>query len=322
MGRDVEKVFIETVRREALFPGGSRVIAAVSGGGDSLALLRLLARFSNHMDWTLSVLHVDHRLREGSGEDACFVCSLAEEMGLPFRLLEPEGPDGGSAEGEWSRIRQAVYEEEAAREGGLIAVGHTASDRAETLLMRLMEGSGLRGLGGMDYRGRGPVRRPLLDLTSGETRGYLESLGQRWLEDPSNLDTAMLRNRVRLEVMPRLEGVYPGAVLGLARAAAGLSDWRRTAFDAVEEAAAGLTGSDGGAGRLDRGEFEALPGAVRRALLWELAGRPRKGRLELEKTEKWLSSGGRGSRDLPGGTVLEADREEIRFFPAGEEEVE
>jgi tRNA(Ile)-lysidine synthase len=307
MDRNAEAVFIETVQREAILPQGSRIVAAVSGGGDSMALLRLLHRFSGHMGWAVSVLHVDHGLRESSGADACFVCDSAEGLGLDCTCVKPDPPSKGSAEGEWSRIRQREYCRQAGGEDALVAVGHTASDRAETLLMRLIEGSGLRGLGGMDYTGRGPVRRPLLDLTAHETRAYLESIGQKWLEDQTNRDRSILRNRLRLEVMPHIEGVRPGAELGLARAAAGLSDWRRAVFQAVEESLEKAAVRSSGPVRVDRERFLALPGALRLGLLWELSGRPRKGRLELEKTEKWIAAGGCGIRDLPGGASLTSD---------------
>ncbi len=318
--RNVERIFIATVQREGLLPRGGSVLAAVSGGGDSVALLHLLQRFENHMDWSISVLHIDHDIRESSGADACFVCDLATDLGLEYTLRKPQPPEGGSLEGEWSRIRHRIYEEEAAKGKYLVAVGHTASDRAETLLMRLIEGSGLRGLGGMDYVGRGPVRRPLLDVTGREAREYLESIGQQWLEDPTNMDPSILRNRIRLEVMPHIEGVQPGAGLGLARAAAGLSDWRRAAFEAVEEAVRLTSSGPGESVCVSRAQFRALPHALRLGMLWELSGRPRKGRFELDKTERWLSTGGCGSRDMPGGSVLTADPEEFRIEGTGKHE--
>jgi tRNA(Ile)-lysidine synthase len=317
MDRNIEAVFIETVQREAILPEGSRIAAAVSGGGDSMAMLMLLKRFSGHMNWELSVLHIDHRLRRSSGEDACFVCDAAEALELDYTCVKPDPPDGGSIEGEWSRIRHRVYEEHAQLHDALVAVGHTASDRAETLLMRLMEGSGLRGLGGMDYRGRGPVRRPLLDVTATETRAYLQAAGQKWLEDPSNSDPSILRNRIRLEIMPHIEGIRQGAELGLARAAAGLSDWRRTVFRVVDETVEKAGVRSGDSVRVDRKEFLSLPAALRLGLLWELSGRPRKGRLELEKTEKWLCEGGCGTRDMPGGAVLVSDPDGFTVEGAG-----
>lgn len=308
MGSNTEQTFLTTVRREGILPEGSSVVAAVSGGGDSVGLLRLLHQFRSHMNWELSVLHIDHRLRPDSGDDACFVCDLAEELELHYSCVTPEPPERGSTEGEWSRIRHSVYCSLSREKEYLLAVGHTASDRAETLLMRLIEGSGLRGLGGMDYFGRGPVRRPLLDLTGREVRDYLGNLGQRWLEDSTNMDTSILRNRIRLEVMPHIEGIRPGAELGLARAAAGLADWRKAAFGSVDEIIAGLEDTSH---RISRLVFSGIPAAFRLAVLWELSGRPRTGRLELEKTDIWLSGGGCGEKNLPGGYVLTAHPESI-----------
>ena len=199
--RSVELTFIDAVRARRILPERSKIIAAVSGGGDSVALVRLLDRFSAHMNWELSVLHVDHGIRKDSSRDAAFVRALAEGMGLPcdVHVLKPHL--SGSLEDLFSRERQRIYAESASNER-LVATGHTADDRAETLIMRMMEGAGPRGLGGMDYEGVGPVRRPLLDMTRKQLREYLDSLGQEWLADPTNREDDFLRNRIRHIILP------------------------------------------------------------------------------------------------------------------------
>jgi len=316
----VELTFIDTVRREDLLPVGSTVTAAVSGGADSVCLVLLLHRFLRHMKWDLRVLHVDHGWRPESRGDASFTEDLAGRLGVPFQLRTLEGGwGGGSPEAEFSARRQGIYEEVCG--SGFVAVGHTATDRAETLILRLLEGSGLRGLGGMDYRGVGPVRRPMLDLTREMARDYLRRCGQPWLEDATNGDESILRNRIRARVLPVLEEARPGAVVQLSRAGASLASWRRVADEAVllslRSCLAGQAGT-GGSVALDRARWLALEAALRVAVMWSLCDRPRLGAEELEKTDRWLLAGGTGHRDLPGGTSLEADGSCLVFLRAAE----
>jgi tRNA(Ile)-lysidine synthase len=314
MKNPVELEFIETVRREDLLPARSAVTAAVSGGADSVGLLLLLERFRAYMRWDLCVLHIDHGWRPGSASDAVFVKDLAAGLGIPFVLRELGGACvSGSPEAEFSERRRLLYEE--CSGDGFVAVGHTATDRAETLLLRLLEGAGLRGLGGMDYVGVGPVRRPLLDLCRARIREYLVSRGQPWREDPTNSDQSMLRNRIRAILLPALEAVRPGSDLQLSRSGAALASWRRVADQAVAGAldfcrSMGEPGSDA---VIERSRWQAQERAVRLAMLWFLCGRPRFGADELEKTERWLSGGGEGLRNLPGGMRLVSSGSSLRF---------
>lgn len=294
----VEKVFLGTVKREGLLPKGARVTAAVSGGADSMAMLHLLHRFGPARGWEIQVLHVDHGIRPDSGADADFVRESCSCMGIPCRIESPAGPGEGSLESRWSLVRNRLYKES----GTIVSVAHTMSDRAETLLMRLMEGSGLRGLGGMDYRGRGRVVRPLLDITRLQVRTFLSDNGMAWREDPTNLDAAQARNRIRRYVMPVLEKQFPEAVDGLARSSALLSQWRDLQDLVAEGAGEGIS----------LRQYSENPDALRLTLLWAMAGRPRSGAAELRKTDAWLLSGGKGEHVLPGGLVLVADGETLR----------
>lgn len=287
------------------------MIAAVSGGSDSMALLHLLSAFGEHMDWDLSVLHIDHRMREESAAEADAVRRAAAGMALPFMLRELSPPGSGSVEDAFSRARQAIYEEEAG-EDGLMAVGHTASDRAETVLMRLLEGSGPRGLSGMGYVGIGPVRRPLLDLTRGTLRDYLRRREVSWLEDRSNLDTSLLRNKVRLELMPVLEEASPGCTGRISSTAELIGLWRDY-MDRELRKLLGKQQDDAGAHIISRSAYREAHRALRLMALWHLSERPRKGLLEMEKTDRWLMSGKSGSHLLPGGGSVVADGEELRF---------
>lgn len=324
MDRKAERKFIETIRHESVLPEGAGVWAAVSGGADSVAMLLLLNRFSAHMKWKLSVLHIDHQIRDTSLDDADFTRDLAKGLQLPFRYILLETPTGSSSEGAWSVMRQKVYESVSSEQetAAFVSVGHTASDRAETLLMRLMEGAGLRGLGGMDYIGRGPVRRPLLDLTRGDVREYLSSVGQKWMDDPTNADDSILRNRVRHEIIPALEAVFHNSEQRLARAAGGLSDWRDIVFQVVESALMTVSEVSSSGTIVNKEHYRALPRGLRLGVLWELSGRPRKGRLELEKTDRWLLSGACGSHSLPGGQFMTVTLREFEINHAVEDDIE
>ncbi len=316
----MERRFIETVRREDLLPRGACVVAAVSGGSDSVGMLLLLDRFSRHMRWTVSVLHVDHGLRPGSSRDAAFVEKLSGALRMEFRLrsLPRRARSGRSPEAEFSALRQAIYEE-AASDGSLVAVAHTASDRAETLLLRLLEGAGLRGLGGMDYRGVGPVRRPVLDLTRADLAGYVAGRGMTWIEDETNAERCFMRNRIRRGILATLEEEFPGCSLRLAASSANLASWRRMADSATAAALELACLPADGCRKIDRAAFSSMDKAVRTSMLWELCGRPRAGQRELEKADRWLASGGTGVKVLPGGKVLEAfeDRLEMREGSGG-----
>jgi len=297
--RILEKVFLHTVSGKSLFPAGSHITAAVSGGADSVAMLHLLHRFAVSKRWDVDVLHINHGIREEADHDESFVEDLSQRLGLPCRCKHPEQAEEGSMESRWSTVRQSIYREQP----GLVAVAHTASDRAETILLRLFEGAGLRGLGGMDYCGVGPVRRPMLDMHSTEIRDWLAENKHSWVEDTSNTDTGINRNRLRLEVMPVLEGNFPEAVSGMCRSGALLSGWRDLQNQITVFA---------GKNSIATGELLEMPGVLAALVLWQMAGKPRSGFQEFQKTLSWLSRGGRGEHILPGGKRLVAEGELVR----------
>jgi tRNA(Ile)-lysidine synthetase-like protein len=306
--RSVENTFIETVKLRSLLPEGSDILAAVSGGSDSVALLRLLQRFANHMNWDLSILHIDHHARPESGEDATFVKDLADKMNLYCNVKAISSLESGSAEGYFSAERNRIYYEYAS-ENVLVTTGHTASDRAETLLMRLLEGAGLRGLGGMDYFGRGTVRRPLLDFIRSELQGYLEAIGQNWIEDSTNKEDSFLRNRIRHKVIPVLESISQGSTCAIARSSANLSQWRDIADSIIDDSLDELLDGD----TFQREQYQVLPRAVRLGILWAVSGRSRSGKLEFEKTDKWILGNKNGYHTLPGGMRITAEGDRIHI---------
>jgi len=197
-------------RRGVLLPGES-ILIACSGGPDSTALLDAMARLAPPRGWRLAVAHVDHGLRQGSAAEAGTVGALASARGLAFSALAVEVAPGGSLQDRARTARHAALRAEAARIGAsVIALGHTADDQAETVLMRALAGASPAGLPAMAERERG-LARPLLRVWREATVAYCAALGIVPIEDPSNADPRFLRSRVRHELIPALEAVFPGA---------------------------------------------------------------------------------------------------------------
>ena len=186
--------------------------------------------------------------------------------------------------------------------------------------LRLAEGSGPRGLGGMSRIGIGPVRRPVLDLSREELREFLDSNGFDWLEDPTNRDPRIARNRIRHELLPVFERIFPGVQARIARASALLTTWRDFMDSEIDGTLEELTRGSSDRARLvlDRNSYREQPEALRLAVLWHMCGRPRFGGEELEKTDRWLLTEGCGEHAMPGGIVLEAHRDLIELREAGQ----
>src|SRR5919107_5921973 len=191
-----------------------RPLALVSGGPDSVALLRVIVALEGEP----LVLHLDHGLRgEESREDAEFVRGLCGRLGVRCEVqrLTLDGVPNLQERAREERYRLA--EEVAVRLGlETVATGHTADDVAETVLMNLTRGAGLRGLGGIPPV-RDRIQRPLIACTRREILDYLQELEQPYRTDPTNLTDKYARNRVRLDVLPVLEELYPAASRNIAR---------------------------------------------------------------------------------------------------------
>jgi tRNA(Ile)-lysidine synthase len=195
-----------------MLTGRETVLVAVSGGADSVALLHLLLTLAPELSLRLSVLHVDHGLRPDSERDARFVLGLAARLGVPAEVARVTVPAGGSLEAAARAERYAALEAHARRLGAArIALGHTADDQAETVLMRMLGGAGVRGLAGIPPR-RGRIIRPLIETRRAALVAALEAAGLPWIEDPSNRDPAFLRNRIRHDLLPALSRGYGGDV--------------------------------------------------------------------------------------------------------------
>ena len=262
-----------TIRRHAMLAGGETVLIGVSGGADSVALLHVLLGLAPALGLRLHVLHVDHGLRPDSARDGEYVRALGARLGVPVEVVGVRVA-AGSVEAAARAARHAALEAAADRVGAArIALGHTADDQAETLLMRLLEGTGVRGIAGIPPV-RGRLIRPLLESRHRDAVAALVAAGIEWREDPSNHEPRFFRNRVRHAVLPRLAEQTGGdlvARLGqLARRA-------REAVDALDRLAAvelaRLAHDDDGALVLSRSALGALPRPVAAEVLRGAAAR-------------------------------------------------
>lgn len=293
----------------------SRPLAMVSGGPDSVALLRVLVQLGG----APVVLHVDHGLRgEESREDARFVEDLCEGLGLACEVREAN-LIGGNLQEEARRERYRMAEEAADAHGtSTIVTGHTADDVAETVLLNLSRGAGLRGLAGIPPV-RGWLARPLIERRRSEVLTYLDYLQQPYRTDPTNLTGKYARNRVRLEVLPVLEELYPGAGANIARAAI----LAREDLEALEGIAARMMTRRGAEIVVSLGELRAAPLALRRYAIRQAyaAVVPDAPPLALALVESVLRvaerTAGTWTLDLPGGVVVAARfGEELAFYIA------
>jgi tRNA(Ile)-lysidine synthase len=210
---------LATARRRRLFGADDRVLAAVSGGPDSTAMLAALAAIRDAGGIAeLRALHVDHGLRPGVAEEAASAASACERLGVPFTSVRVRVA-AGNLQAQARRARYAALRREADRVGATrIATGHTRTDQAETVLLRILRGAGARGLSGIPPR-RGRIVRPLLDRGREEGLAWLAALGLPWREDPTNRSPRHARNRLRLEAWPVLAALAPSLERSLARVA-------------------------------------------------------------------------------------------------------
>ena len=308
--------FSSAVRRTAERYGMdlSHPLVMVSGGPDSVALLRALLEAGSEP----AVLHVDHGLRgEESSEDAEFVRALCERQGVGCEIRSIE-LRGSNLQEEARRERYRLADEVMDERGLFVAAtGHTVDDLAETVLLNLARGAGLRGLSGIPPV-RGCYVRPLIERRRAEVLAYLEYLGQPFRTDPTNLAGKYARNRVRLEVLPVLEELYPGAAANLARGAA----LAREDLVALESIAASAFDYRGGEVYIRTDELRDLPLALRRYAVRGAYSMlvPEAPPLEFAHVEAVLGLLGEGegtrTSNLPGGVVAAGRTTgEIVFYP-------
>jgi len=212
------------ILRHGMIEKGDIVVVAVSGGPDSVCLLDVLYRLKDSLGISLVIAHFNHLLRSGEDEEETrFMQSLSKLYDIPLETDEwREGPQpsGGSKEEQARKARYAFLEGVRERCGARrIAVAHNLNDQAETVLMRLLRGSGPMGLSAMSPVREDIIIRPFLAVKRDEIISYLQSGGLKYMIDSSNNSNIYLRNRIRLEVIPALEKVQPSVINSLTRLA-------------------------------------------------------------------------------------------------------
>jgi tRNA(Ile)-lysidine synthase len=209
----------ETIKRHQMIRAGERVAVAVSGGADSIALMRLLDSLRAELGVTLSVLHFNHQLRGAESDaDETFVASVAKMLGVHF-IAERANVALLAKQNRWNledagrRLRYRFFDDVLERDAAdCVATAHTADDHAETVLTRIIRGTGTTGLAAI-YPVRGKIIRPLLDMRRAELRSYLASIHQEWREDSSNTDTTRQRARVRKHLLPDMESNFSCSIV-------------------------------------------------------------------------------------------------------------
>ena len=222
---------------------GARVVAAVSGGADSVCLFHVLRELAPRVGFTVAgMAHLNHQLRgEASDGDERCVAQLASQNGVKFFGEEVDVAAAGGNLEQAARLARGEFFARVLREGGgdRIATGHTRDDQAETVLFRVMRGSGLAGLAGILPMTREGLVRPLLDVSRAEIETFLRDRGIEWREDASNRDESFARNRIRHSLLPELAREWnPEIGTALARLADTAHEEERWWWDRIERLAA------------------------------------------------------------------------------------
>jgi len=310
------------VRQHALFRAETRVVVALSGGSDSVALAGILRELDASGDVRLvGAAHFNHQLRdETSQRDEDFSASVARSLDLPFAADREDvrtraRREHRSMEDAAREARHGFFERARRQfDADVVALGHTRDDQAETFLLRLLRGAGPRGLAAM-YPRHGTLIRPVLDCRREELRRYLDERGVTYVNDETNDDVTIPRNRVRAELMPLLVDRFNPAIVDVLANEAELAretwGWLESVAAEFEKGVRPHFVDSGEKGshpfcELDVERLKAAPGALRRLVLWRAMNRAAGGRpVSFEHVEAALQllEADRGAVDAPGHRV-------------------
>jgi tRNA(Ile)-lysidine synthase len=298
----------EHLRSSGLLPPGSPVTIALSGGLDSVVLLDLLVNLGAKWGWSLSAAHFDHRMREESGDEAAWVRAKCADLHLPLRIGRARPIPGSEAQARELRYR-FLYRARDELGGGWLATAHQADDQAETVLFRLLRGSGLAGLSGIPARRAPMTVRPLLPFWRSELEAHARARRLDYLSDPTNLDVKYQRNWIRHELIPRLEAEGRVDLRSELVRLAGLAERAARVVGYITERAAGDLILEETKDRIAvaRTRLLAYDTNVRAHLLRALAARvgPQPGRVGTRIALEFINTCSSGrSIDLSGGIRL------------------
>ena len=318
---------VRTVRQQELFVPGQHVLVAVSGGPDSIALLSLLHRLVPSWRLTLTAVHCNYGLRGAESDgDESFVRDFCQERQLSLVIHRPMLVKRQHHSSVQAAARDARYDfmKQLALEAGAdrIAVGHTANDQAETVLMWLLRGAGMTGLAGMPYVREERIIRPLLEATREEVVAYLDHEGLSYRRDSSNEKPLYHRNRIRKELLPVVTRLVPAAIRVLQRQADLLREDEQYLTGITNELVRTLVSHhSSGVQQVDRQAFIKLPVALQRRLVRViLRTYDEEGRASsfhtVESVRRMLIKGRSGTRLSFKKTLVDLEQGSVRFSPS------
>ncbi len=319
---------VKTVRARGLFEPGQHLLVAISGGPDSVALLLLLHRLVSRWRVRLTAVHFNYGLRGcESDDDQAFVMSLCESLRVPLHCVPLNArirPKRVSLQAQARELRyQAMAELAEELDVDRIAVGHTADDQAETILLWMLRGAGLTGLAGMPAERDGKIVRPLYEVRRREVLAFLDATGQSYRQDSSNTKPVYTRNQIRHEVLPVLNRIAPTAIEALCRLGDLCREDERYLVAQVECVIASLVQPGSGGGySIHRQRLQAEAPAMQRRVLREVFCRMHPMRrvpsaATVEAVRKLLSSKVAGEGHGIGGARIRVTRNAVCIQPAG-----
>lgn len=309
-----------TIQEYKLLDKKDKILIAYSGGVDSTGLFNLLLELREEWSFELFLGHFNHKLRQRAEEDEQFVKRVAQKYSLPLLTGSRDVRSYAQArrmniEEAGRKLRYDFLKKIALKIGGAkVATGHTMNDQAETFLMRLMRGSGLRGLAGIFPVKEGVIVRPLIQIEREEIEAYLEKKGIEFCADESNFDRRFLRNRIRLELLPFIkENFEPNIVPRLARIAGIIREEENLLEKITQEKAKKSVSKKGNRISLDLESLSSHPRALARRVvrdfISELKGNLRE--VSFEDVESVLGLGERKEFSLKKDLVLRREQSQV-----------